>query len=104
MALSNVCITYLRFQDFRRDSGKDCKSATPESNRKNFLDYSTNHWIYHMQQLTLIDEELVRKAGELCDVGNGPFSFWLNCHHSKWLWEIYVSRKTILGFYVGHDR
>ncbi|CAG7980422.1 unnamed protein product [Penicillium salamii] len=92
LALSQLCITYLRFDDLRRDHHNDRQSSTRRENQEDFLDYSANHWIYHMQQVTSMDEDLVRKAAELCEVQNGPFSFWVYHNRSKWLWKSQIRR------------
>ncbi|KAF2466034.1 uncharacterized protein BDR25DRAFT_359824 [Lindgomyces ingoldianus] len=74
--LSGICITHLLFQEFQEDCVPRSSAVQAYTERYAFLDYSANHWIFHVQEGHISSPVWVSRTAKLCEIGDGFSSAW----------------------------
>ncbi|CAI7663419.1 unnamed protein product [Penicillium glandicola] len=78
LAISKICITYLRLKEFQNlELYNYLGRFRPEDQ---LLDYSADHWTYHVQEAASLEEDWLMKVEELCQAVNDPNFPWMKFH------------------------
>ncbi|KAH7125917.1 ankyrin repeat-containing domain protein [Dactylonectria macrodidyma] len=80
--LCQICVSHLLFKDFvdhplEEDKDEGIKTYL---GAHEFLDYSATHWATHFRSAAIEEDEMVRKAHQICNVNLAHYQTWLRVY------------------------